>query len=63
MLQKLAPLVDAGRSRTEDKLAQKSKIKKIPLNPEARKAQKLMDQSPLTLLLGFGSVIALVIWL
>jgi len=33
MLQKLAPLVDAGRSRTEDKLAQK-KIKKDP--PQSR---------------------------
>jgi len=42
--------VDAGRSRKKDKSAQKSKIKtKIPLNPEARKGQKLMDQSPLTL--------------
>jgi len=34
MLQKLAPLVDAGRSRTEDKLAQKSNIKKDP--PQSR---------------------------
>jgi len=41
--------VDAGRSRKKVKLAQKSKIKEIPLNPEARKPRKLMDQSPLTL--------------
>jgi len=42
--------VDAGRSRKKDKSVHKSKIKtKISLNPEARKAQKFMDQSPLTL--------------